>query len=294
VAVAAADRIDNETYTADVMAETASKLAGIVAKGWIDLAGIALDQMDAEKPSDAAEPIAATAHKADLFASGLERVSSAEPMRVVGNGAGAAIQVMTELVNLAFHRNLDIAGRFVDQRVPDFVSVVTDQMTTVLRRAADQTRTEVDDAAKMLDAEGYGPDDWARTVTKVTDVALINGIELVGTAVVGPARYETTHLTSEYFTVAQAHPDHQHALSLVSPLELAGGGELIGEDCVTFDPPDCVLPAGTNRFRIRVKPAGLRSGVYLGSVWVLPRDASGAEVVGAPVSEERVPVIIGL
>jgi hypothetical protein len=293
VAVAAADRIDNDTYTADVMAETASKLAGIVAKGWVDLASIALNQLDAEKLSAPAESVASSVRTTEIFAAELRRMNAAAPTRVTGNGVGAAITVMTELVNLAFHRNLDIASKFIGDRVPGSATVVTDQMTKVLHRAADQARTEVDDAAERLDTKGYGPNDWATTLTRLTDVALINGIELIGTAVVGPARYEPTHLTSEYFAVPGAHPDHRHELSLVAPLQLAGGGQSIGAECVAFDPPDCVLPAGTNRFRLRVKPTGLPSGVYLGSVWAVAHDAAGGQV-GEPVSEEFIPVIIGL
>ena len=286
-AEAAADKIDDGAYNAVEMADTASRLAGIAIKGWIDLAAIALNQ-----PGTGS----AAARTSEPAPRPRERkpVPAAEPVRFAGNGLGATLRVMSELANRAFLNNLDVVKGLVDQRVPDVASVVTDHMTTVVRRMANQARTVVDDAAKQLDGQGYGPDDWAKTMTKLSDVALINGIELAGTALVGPGRYETEPITSDFFLVQLADPHQQHALSLTSPLVLAGGHATISEDCVTFDPADGVLPAGTNIFRIRVEAAGLRSGIYLGAVWAIPRDASGSQAVSEAISEEVVPVIIGL
>jgi hypothetical protein len=263
-AEAAAEKIDDGAYTAVEMADTANRLAGIAIKGWIDLAGIVLN------PTETGS--AATRGSERATHAGEPTPVPAEPVRFAGNGLGATLRVMSELANRAFLNNLDV----------------------VVRRMANQARTVVDDAAKKLDTQGYGPDDWAQTMTKLGDVALINGIELAGTAVVGPGRYEIGPITSDYFLVQSADPDQQHTLSLVSPLVLAGGHETIAEDCVTFDPADGVLPAGTNKFRIRVKTTGLRSGIYLGTVWAIPRDASGAQAVSEALSEEVVPVIIGL
>ena len=285
-AEAAAEKIDDGAYTAVEMAETANRLAGIAIKGWIDLVGIALNQPGADS--------AAARTNEPATRQRVPRPVPAEPVRFAGNGLGATLRVMSEVANRAFLNNLDVVKDLVDQRVPEVASVVTDHMTTVVRRMANQARTVVDDAAKKLDTHGYGPDDWAQTMTKLGDVALINGVELAGTAVVGPGRYEIGPITSEYFLVQSADPDQQHTLSLVSPLVLAGGHETIAEDCVTFDPADGVLPAGTNKFRIRVKTTGLRSGIYLGTVWAIPHDASGARAVSEALSEEVVPVIIGL
>jgi len=214
-------------------------------------------------------------------------------MRIPGNGLGATIQLLSELANRAFHDNLNVVKGLLGERVPDVASVVTDHMTNVILRSADQAKTVVDDAAKKFDAEGYGPDDWAKTITKLGDVAFINGIELAGTALIGPGRYETAPISSDLFQVQDADPHQRHALSLVSPLILAGGTQTIAEDCVTFDPADGVLPAGTDTFRIRVKARGARSGIYLGAVWAIPLDASGVQIT-SDISEEVVPVIIGL
>ncbi|MDT7755168.1 MAG: hypothetical protein QOH27_1066 [Mycobacterium sp.] len=277
----AADEIDRDTYTASAMVETASRFAGIAMKSWMDLAGFALEQLGSNA--------GATTEASTATSSG-----TSDRAPIVGDGVGARIRVMSELANLVFHHNLDVVERFVDQRVPQVAEVVTDQMTSVVRRMADQARAAVDEAATQLDTEGYGPDDWARTVTKLGDIALINGIELAGSALVGPGRYETEPITSDPFTVEHANPDRSHALSVVAPLVLAGGDDVITEDRVTFHPADGVLPPGTDSFRIRVKAAGLRSGIYLGAVWAVPVDPAGAPAAAEPISEEVVPIIIGL
>jgi hypothetical protein len=294
VTEAAADKIDGGAFSASDMTEAASRLTGVVVKGWMDLAGIILSTPGTE--SSSAAGISATS--LNPVESAPDRpapnpMTTSQPLRIPGNGLGATIQVLGELANRAFHRNLDVVKGLVDERVPAVASVVTDHMTNVMRRSADQAKTVVADAAKQFDAEGYGPDDWAKTVTKLGDVALINGIELVGTALIGPGRYETAPVVSDLFQVQDADPQMRHALSLVSPLILAGGTETIAEDCVTFDPTDGVLPAGTDTFRVRVKARGARSGMYLGAVWAIPLDASGVQIT-SDISEEVVPVIIGL
>jgi hypothetical protein len=302
VTEAAADKIDGGAFSASDMTETASRLTGVVVKGWMDLAGIILNTPRTETSSIAGasatspRPIQSTSPRpiqSTPSRPAPNPVTRGEPLRIAGNGLGASIQVLSELANRAFHDNLNVVKGLVDERVPAVASVVTDHMTNVMRRSADQAKTVVADAAKQFDAEGYGPDDWAKTITKLGDVALINGIELVGTALIGPGRYETAPVISDLFQVQDADPQMRHALSLVSPLILAGGTETIAEDCVTFDPAEAVLPAGTDTFRIRVKASGARSGMYLGAVWAIPLDASGVQIA-SDISEEVVPVIIGL
>jgi hypothetical protein len=295
LSMAAADRVDNDTYTAEVMTEAASKLAAIIARGWSDLSGVALDRLTDDKaalPPAVVNPIAdRTAALAPLRPT---RTTSAEPMRVTASGLGSSIRVLSELANLTFHQNLNGVKSAVDKQVPDYASVVTTHMTEVARRAADQARTVIDDAAEKLDGDGYSPDDWAKTMVKLSDIVLINGIELLGTAVVGPGRYETEPITSDPFTIAHINPQQQHRLGLTAPLSLAGGGHEVTEDCVVFDPADCLLPAGTDTFRIRVKTAGLPSGIYVGAVFAVPLDSSGTPAEGDRVGDEIVPVIIGL
>ncbi|MGZ6962101.1 MAG: hypothetical protein ACXVLM_20585, partial [Ilumatobacteraceae bacterium] len=284
VADEAADKIDHGDYTAVEMTATANKLAGIVFKSWVELAGIGLNPASAPQPSsNPGAPSPATAPPGALAT------------RFRGNGLGSVLQAMSELANRAFLMNLDVVKDLLDQRFPEKATVVTDHMAGVVRRMANQARTVADDAARKLDAEGYSADDWAKTITKFGDVALMNGIELVGTALVGPGRYEKGPITSDLLTVQNADPQQRHQLKLTAPLALAGSsGEVISEDCVTFDPVDGVLRAGRSRFRIRVKPAGLRSGIYVGAVWAIPLDESGSEATSDEISEEVVPVIIGV
>ncbi|MCT7658123.1 hypothetical protein [Mycobacterium deserti] len=282
LAVTAAERLDDDTYTADAMATVASRLAGLVAKSWIDLADIAANR--AVRPAAPKEAIT-------VPRSGHTTV---EPVRIAGNGLGRAIQSFSELANLAFQRNFDIVNTVVSQQLPEYATVVANHTTTLARRAADQARTVVDDAAKKLDAEGLSSDDLAKTLTRLSDVALINGIELIGTGLVGPGRYETEPITSDYFAIPHADPERRHRLELASPLTLAGGGHEVPQDCVEFDPPNCLLPAGRDTFRIRVKTTGLPSGIYVGAAFAIPLDPGGAPVAGESVGNEVLPIIIGM
>ena len=288
VAQEAADKIDVDTYTGAEMTATANKLAGIAMKGWGDVAGIAVNPTAPPAP---APPPTSAAPSAEVAYS-----AAAEAPRIKGNGLGAILEAMSDLANRTFLMNLDLVKDAIDQRVPDVATVVTEHMAMVIRRMATQAKAVAEDAAMKLDGEGYSADDWAKTITKLGDVALINGIELAGTALVGPGRYEIRPITSDLFVVANAAPTQRHKLTLAAPLALAGSndGEVISEDRVTFDPPSGVLRAGRSAFRIRVKATGLRSGVYLGAVWAIPVDATGAELPSDEIGREVVPVIIGL
>jgi hypothetical protein len=288
----AADRIDDDAYTASALIETASKLANIAIKGWIDLAGIALDQLAGEDSARTDDLTAASHRIADQATtiSDAATLNAAAPVTIRGNGFGALMRTLTEIANLTFHRGVDLVETAIGQRPATGTTVLADHMTTIVRRMADHTRMVADDAAHKLDAEGYGPDDWAESMTKFGDVALVNGVELVGTALVGPSRYEVEPIRSDPFAVE--HTDSRpRALSIATPLVLAGTDDAIAEHRITFEPPGGVLAPSEKVFRLRVRAAGLRSGVYTGSIRVGKLDESAPD---NDVGEEIVPVVIGL
>lgn len=279
VADTAAAKIDADAYSASDMVDTANRFAAIAIRGWLDLTTIALgaEPGTGSAPSSTVSPSLPTQPK------------------LAGQGTGAALRSMAELVNRTFHNNLDIVSQLVDDRIPESASPVAEHMANVARRMADQAHTVIKDAATKVETDGYSVDDYARTLTELGDVGLINGIEITGTALIGPGRHETKPIVSDEFLIQHADPSQRHLLSLAAPLTLAGRSDTtIPEDCVTFAPVDCVLPAGTSTFRIRIRTAGLRSGIYLGVAWAVPLDESDSPLTDEPVREQVVPLIIGL
>lgn len=279
VAKGAADHIDRGTYTADAMVDAASRLSAIAARSWLEFAGLAAG-VETSPPPPPREPDRP------------DPVPDTQPVRIKGNGLGSGIQQMSALANRMFLRNLEEFGRLVDQRVSAETRVVTEHMNDVVRQMAEQTRTAIDEAADRFDNAGYGPDDFAETVTKLGDIALINGIDLIGTAVIGPGKREAA-LTSDEFTAPNADPSLPHKLCVKSPLVLVGGTETIPHKHLTFVPAEGLLQVGVNAFRFQVNAAGLRSGIYEGEVWVQPLDATAA-MPAEPPEQEIVSVIIGL
>jgi hypothetical protein len=143
--------------------------------------------------------------------------------------------------------------------------IVAEHMASVVRRMFKQAGMVAKEASSRVDDDKYDYDQWAKTMTKLFDIAMVGGVDLVQTAVVGPAPYTTRSFNSKKFEVTPA--DRERTLSIVPPgLARPGATDAIPSDRIKIKPDK--LPAGAAEFYFEINEDGLPSGVYTGKVRV--------------------------
>lgn len=144
--------------------------------------------------------------------------------------------------------------------------IVAEHMASVMRRMFKQAGMVAKEASSRVDDDKYDYDQWVKTMTKLFDIAMVGGIDLVQTAVVGPAPYTTRSFNSKKFKVEPA-VNHERTLSIEPPgLARPGATDAIPLDRIKINPEK--LPAGETEFYFEVNEDGLPSGVYVGKVRV--------------------------
>jgi hypothetical protein len=145
-------------------------------------------------------------------------------------------------------------------------TIVVEHMASVVSRMMKQSATVAKGVSGQIDDNKYGINQWMDAMTKLFDIALVGGIDLVQTAVIGPAPYTPTTFNSRSFDVKKT-ADHPRRLSIEAPgLTRPGTKEPIPADRITLV-PDTLAPQQT-KFHFRVSEEGLPSGVYTGRVRV--------------------------
>ena len=76
-----------------------------------------------------------------------------------------------------------------------------------------------------MDKKTYTPTEWVKSLVKLTDIAVLGGIELAETAVNGPATYQK-YVSSGNFTVKTVDTEHERRLTLVS-LSRPGAADVV-------------------------------------------------------------------
>ena len=144
-------------------------------------------------------------------------------------------------------------------------TIVVEHMAAVVSRMVKQSAAVAKEVSGQIDDNKYGVNQWMDAMTKLFDIALVGGADLVQTAVIGPAPYTATTFNSQSFDVKAA--DHPRKLSIEAPgLTRPGTKEPIPADRITLV-PGTLAPQQT-RFHFRVSEEGLPSGVYTGRVLV--------------------------
>jgi hypothetical protein len=144
-------------------------------------------------------------------------------------------------------------------------AIVVENMAAVVSRMVKQSATVAKEVSSQIDDNKYGVNQWMNAMTKLFDIALVGGIDLVQTAVIGPAPYTPTAFNSRSFNVEAA--DHERKLSIVAPgLTRPGTTDPIPADQITLV-PETLAPQQT-KFHFHVSEEGLPSGVYTGRVRV--------------------------
>ena len=86
-------------------------------------------------------------------------------------------------------------------------AIVVENMAAVVSRMVKQSATVAKEVSSQIDDNKYGVNQWMKAMTKLFDIALVGGIDLVETAVIGPAPYTPTACASS--TMSEAPPDRQ-------------------------------------------------------------------------------------
>jgi hypothetical protein len=143
--------------------------------------------------------------------------------------------------------------------------IVADHMASVMRRMFKQAGMVAKEASSRVDDDDFGINQWVKTMTKLFDIAMVGGIDLVQTAVIGPAPYSTNAFNSRKFSVSPA--DQPRPLSIEPPgLARPGSTDPIPSDQIKVVPE--TLAPGDTEFHFQVNEDGLPSGVYIGRVRV--------------------------
>lgn len=145
-------------------------------------------------------------------------------------------------------------------------AIVVENMAAVVSRMVKQSATVAKEVSSQIDDNKYGVNQWMNAMTKLFDIALVGGIDLVQTAVIGPAPYTPTAFNSRSFD-AKGPTDHPRKLSIEAPgLTRPGSTDAIPADQITLVPE--ILAPQQTKFQFHVNEDGLPSGVYTGRVRV--------------------------
>lgn len=165
--------------------------------------------------------------------------------------------------------------------------LVADAIEAIGRRMLRQASVVAQETADSLDKTPNGPTIWARASVKLADIALLGGIEMAETALIGPAPFEREPIESDTYPAAGTG---RRKLRLTAPgLRRPGTADAIDDTQLRFryrvDADDYseltggILQAGQGHFSIAVHPAGVISGLYVGSVEVFSVDDEGVETL---------------
>jgi hypothetical protein len=144
--------------------------------------------------------------------------------------------------------------------------IVVEHMAAVVSRMTKQAAAVAKEVSGQIDDNKYGINQWMDAMTKLSDIALVGGIDLVETAVIGPAPYTPAAFNSRSFDV-KGPTDHPRKLSIEAPgLMRPGTTNPIPADHITLVPE--ILAPQQATFQFRVNEDGLPSGVYIGRVRV--------------------------
>jgi hypothetical protein len=193
--------------------------------------------------------------------------------------------------------------------------LVADAMEAISRRMMREASLVAQDTATQLDKNPSdpgpnpnGPSVWVKSLAKLGDIFLLGGIELVETALIGPAPFEKDPAESNVYPA----PDNGGRRLLrvktgglcrpgtVDPIpdaqirffRLVDNGP--GKDPSKVEVPGGILVPTQASFYLSVVPVGLISGMYLGDVEVMTLKIDDDGVEKPDVVLKTVPVEVPL
>jgi hypothetical protein len=173
------------------------------------------------------------------------------------------ILTMTKLIAIAVDGGAKITQKVVGE-TPTGVKHVAGFSQNVGQRMAKEARLVYNAATSKMDDGDYSVDDWIVTATRLADIAVVGGMEIAETVLIGPGQFENDALS---FDLQASESDQSRNFGVVSIKRFGPDDETdIPAGQITLEPPN--LEAGVRDFQLRINPKGLPSGVYRGTVQV--------------------------
>lgn len=174
-----------------------------------------------------------------------------------------AIDTVTKLVGIGITGAARIGRITIEEKPPDTVMAMGEYIASVLRRMVSQTGTVAQDASNHMEDKQYTPSKWLESVTRLIDIGIAGGMEIVETVAAGPARFEVQPVRSDEFDAGPATNGETRTL-VAGDLERDGTNVPIAHHKISFDPPTLVPP--NTKFTILINATDLVSGIYEGNV----------------------------
>lgn len=190
-----------------------------------------------------------------------------------------AIATVTRLVEVGVSGATRIGRIAIEEKPPDTVLAMGEYIASVVRRMVGQTGTVAQDASIHLENKDYTPKMWLESMTRMIDIGIAGGMEIVETVVAGPARFEVQPLRSDEFE-APAAPNGEARTLVAGDLKRDATDTPILPSRITFDPPTLVPP--NTKFCVLVDASGLVSGVYEGKVHAVYAKKDAPDVTPDP------------
>jgi hypothetical protein len=196
-----------------------------------------------------------------------------------------AIATVTKVVGVGITGATHIGRIVIEEKPPDTVLAMGEYIASIVRRMVTQTGTVAADASAHVEKKDYTPTKWLESMTRMIDIGVAGGMEIVETVIAGPARFEVQPIRSDDFEAPAVPPGETRTRTLVADeLKRDATDSPIPKSRISFDPP--VLDSTVTKFRVVVDASGLASGVYEGKVLAVRS--------GTPPTMESIEVSIAL
>jgi hypothetical protein len=256
-----------------------------------------------DEPSVISARLTKTAKDTVDEARAIAKVAIADAADVKTFTAAKAIDSYTKAAELAMSSGMQAArdvlgiqpptpGGTPKSQAEEGRRLVADAMEAISRRMLRESGKVAKETADALDANPNagglnpnGPSIWVKSLVKLGDIALLGGIELAETALIGPAPFEKDAIDSPTYP---AGGNGERRLKILQPDGIARPGTVdpIPESQIRFYRPGAIgsagirltdgkLSAGQNEFYLAVLPSGMISGMYVGTVQVVQLNAQG-------------------
>ena len=192
-----------------------------------------------------------------------------------------AIATATKVVGAGITGAAHIGRIVIEEKPPDTVLAMGEYIASVVRRMVTQTGTVAADASIHVEKKDYTPTKWLESMTRMIDIGVAGGMEIVETVIAGPARFEVQPIRSDEFHRKAAG---QTRTLVAEVLKRDATDSTIPKSRISFEPP--VLAPGITGFCVVVDASGLASGVYEGKVLAVDDNA--------PATFESIEVSIAL
>lgn len=194
-----------------------------------------------------------------------------------------AIASMMGLAGAALTGSVSLARVALQVQWDRRMLLVADNIASIAGTGLKNVLDVAEDAAKEMNKEGLKPRKqqqiWVDAAIKLASIGALRGAEIVETAVAGPGAYANPVIKRTFPIKAADRPAKQATLSLT---ELTLDGADVKAP-VTFDPPSAKIAAKAKEFTIVFNSAGLKSGLYEGTV-TAKEDESPRKVRKYPIT----------